>query len=221
MTITNTAKPGSKPDSESLQKDPGYRKILELDFSDMIPFVFSNIRRPGIIPLFYMALNTASLLFIILFALWSLQRGQITTGNILGQFFAGIVVGSILVIPPHEILHGVAYRILGARKIRFGMDLQQFIFYVTVDRFPISRRELTFLALTPFVIINMVTITVTALWASQFAIFSAALLLSHNMMCIGDFAMISYSFSRKGEIYTYDDVSLKKSYFFEKEEKPL
>lgn len=221
MTITNQAKPGSKPDSDSLQQDPGYRKILELDFSDMIPFVFSNIRRPGIISLFYIALNTASLLFIILFALWSLQKGQITTGKVLGQFFAGIVAGSILVIPPHEILHGVAYRLLGARKIRFGMDLQQFIFYVTVDRFPISRRELVFLALTPFVVINVAAITVTALWAGQFTIFTAALLLSHNMMCIGDFAMINYSFSRKGDIYTYDDISLKKSYFFEKGEKPL
>jgi hypothetical protein len=221
MTITNAAKSREKPDSETLHEDPGYRKILELDFSDMIPFVLSNIRKPSIISIFYMALNTASLLFIIIYALWSIKSGQITIGRILGQFGAGIVAGSILVIPPHELLHGAAYRLLGARKIRFGMDLQQFIFYVTADRFPISRKELVFLALTPFIIINIVTITVTVLWASQITLFSASLLLSHNIMCIGDFAMINYAIDQKGEFYTYDDISKKRSYFYERAEKSL
>ncbi|MCK4880761.1 MAG: DUF3267 domain-containing protein, partial [Bacteroidales bacterium] len=156
-----------KPDAETLQNDPGYRKILELDFSEMIPFVFSNIRKRGVIPLLYMTINAASLLFIILYAVWSVNSGQLKGGRIFWQIITGIVAGSILVIPPHEMLHGLAYRMLGARKIRFGVDLQQFIFYVTADRFPISRRELAFLALTPFVIINMIIIAVTTVWATQ------------------------------------------------------
>ncbi len=204
-----------KPDAETLQNDPGYRKILELDFSEMIPFVFSNIRKRGVIPLLYMTINAASLLFIILYAVWSVNSGQLKGGRIFWQIITGIVAGSILVIPPHEMLHGLAYRMLGARKIRFGVDLQQFIFYVTADRFPISRRELAFLALTPFVIINMIIIAVTAVWATQLTLFSASLLLSHNIMCIGDFAMISYAYSQKGGLYTYDDIEKKRSYFFE------
>ena len=121
-------------------------------------------------------------------------------------------------IPPHELLHGLAYRLLGARKIKFGMDLQQFIFYVTADRFPISKKELAVLAMTPFVLINLGLIALTATWISQFTIFSASLLLCHNIMCIGDFAIISYAFSQKGELFTYDDIEKKKSYFFERKE---
>ncbi|MCD4710589.1 MAG: DUF3267 domain-containing protein [Bacteroidales bacterium] len=217
MTIKKPTRSKKIPDAETLQKDSRYRKILELDFSEMIPFVLSNIRKRGVIPLLYMTINAATLLFIIFYAVWSVKSGQLSAGKIFWQIVAGIVAGSILVIPPHEILHGLAYRMLGARKIRFGVDLQQFIFYVTADRFPISRRELAFLALTPFVIINMVIIVVTAGWATQITLFFTSLLLSHNIMCIGDFAMVSYAFSQKGELYTYDDTDKKRSYFFERE----
>ena len=217
MTNTKATESKKKPDAETLQKDPEYRKILELDFSEMIPFVLSNIRKRGVIPLLYMIINAASLLFIIFYTIWSVHSGQLKAGRIFWQIITGIMAGSILVIPPHEILHGLAYRMLGARKIRFGVDLQQFIFYVTADRFPISRRELAFLALTPFIIINMVIIAVTAVWATHITLFSASLLLSHNIMCIGDFAIVSYTFSQKGELYTYDDTDKKKSYFFKRE----
>jgi hypothetical protein len=215
MTITKTEKRRKIPDAETLQKNPGFRKILELDFNEMIPFVLSNIRKRGLSPLFYLTLNTVSLLFIIFYALLSLKSGHVNAGKLFIQFLVGILAGSILVIPPHEILHGLAYRILGAQKIFFGVDLHQFIFYVTADRFPISKKELAFLALTPFVVINMVVIIFTALWAHHLTLFSASLLLSHNVMCIGDFAMIGYAYSHKGEMITYDDPQKKKSYFFE------
>jgi len=210
-----------RPDAETLENDPGFRKILELDFSEMIPFVLSNIRRPGMIHLFYISLNTISLLFIVFYAVWSVNTGRLNVGGVLLQFFTGMLAGSFLVIPPHELLHGMAYKILGARKIRFGMDLKQFIFYVTADRFTISRRELAFLALTPFVSINAVILSVTAFWATPHLLFSASLLLFHNIMCIGDFAMISYAYNQHGELYTYDDTARKMTLFFERDRKSL
>jgi hypothetical protein len=218
MTNTKPGKPKLRPDAETLQGENGYRKILELDFSEMIPFVLSNIRKGGVIPLLYMSINLIFLFFIILYAAWSVKNGSLNAGKIFWQIVAGVLAGSILVIPPHEILHGLAYRLLGARKIKFGMDLQQFIFYVTADRFPISKKELAFLAMTPFVLINLGLIALTATWVSQYTLFFASLLLCHNIMCIGDFAIISYAFSQKGELYTYDDTELKKSYFFIREE---
>jgi len=201
-----------------LVEDPDYRMILELDFSEMIPFVLSNIRKRGIIPLFYISINAGFLFFIILYIVWTLRMGSLSAGKIFWQIVAGILAGSIVVIPPHELLHGLAYRILGARKIRFGADFQQFIFYVTADRFPISKKELTFLAMVPFAFMNVAIISLTAVWASHLTLFSASLLLSHNIMCIGDFAIINYAFSQKGELFTFDDIGKKKSYFFERQE---
>ena len=97
------------------------------------------------------------------------------------------------------------------------MDLQQFIFYVTAHRFTISKGQLAFLAMTPFVLINLVLITLTLVWLQQYALFSATLLFFHNIMCIGDFAVLNYACRHKGDLYTYDDTGTKKSYFFARE----
>ncbi len=218
MTNSKSGLSKKNPDAETLQQDPAYRIVLELEFDQIIPFVLTNIRKRGFIPLFYISINAAFLFFIILYVIWNVRLGSLSAGKISWQIVAGVLAGSILVIPPHELLHGLAYRILGARKIRFGVDLQQFIFYVTADRFPISKRELAFLAMVPFVIMNLAIISLTAAWASQFTLFSATLLLSHNIMCIGDFAMISYAYSQKGALYTFDDTVKKKSFFFERRE---
>jgi len=206
----------SKPDVDTLQNDPLYRKILELDFSEMTPFVLKNIRGNEKVAVLFMALNLATVIFIVMYVVWGLTWDHFDGRQVIWQMLTGVLAGSILIIPPHEILHGIAYRLLGARKIRFGVDFQQFIFFVTADRFPISRNELRFLALTPFIIINTVCIALTATWFTDWVLFSATLLLSHNIMCIGDFALTSYANRNTGEIYSYDEIENKKSYFYEK-----
>ena len=206
----------SRPDVHTLQNDALYRKILELDFSEMTPFVLNHIGGKERMAVLFMGLNLATAIFILIYILWGLTGGQLDGGRVFWQILGGIFSGSILIIAPHELLHGLAYRILGARRIRFGVDFQQFIFFVTADRFPISRNELRFLALAPFVVINAATIAVTALWFTEWTLLSATLLLSHNIMCIGDFALTSFANKHRGEIWSYDEIENKKSYFYEK-----
>jgi hypothetical protein len=206
----------SRPDVHTLQNDALYRKILELDFSEMTPFVLNNIGGKERMAVLFMGLNLATAVFILVYILWGLTGDQLDGGRVFWQILGGIFSGTILIIAPHELLHGLAYRILGARHIRFGVDFQQFIFFVTADRFPITRNELKFLALAPFVVINAATIAVTAIWFTEWTLLSATLLLSHNIMCIGDFALTSFANKQRGELYTYDEIENKKSYFYQK-----
>ena len=212
MTSTRSSR---VPDVEKLQHDPGYRQILELDFNDMIPSVLSSIRKRSVISYFFAFLNLGLFVFIILYILLGLIESQLTWSMILKQSLSGLFAGSILVIPLHELLHGLAYRILGARKIRFGADLQQLIFFVTADRYPVSGNELYFLAMTPFFVINMATVAITAVWFPQVILFPAFFLLSHNIMCIGDFALANYVLRAQKKVFTYDETEKKKSYFYE------
>ncbi len=207
-----------KPDVNTLQHDPQFNKILELDFSNMTPFVLNNIRGREKMAVLYMVLNLSTALFILLYLVWGLSSDQFGGRTVFWRMGAGILAGTILIIPPHEILHGIAYRFLGARHIRFGVDLHQFIFFVTADRFPISKNELRFLAMTPFVVINAVCIGITAIWHPDWALFSATLLLSHNIMCIGDFALTSYVNKIQGKVYSFDEIEKKKSFFYELKE---
>lgn len=203
-----------QPDLTTLQSNPSYQKILELDFSNMTPFVLDNIKGREKMAVLFLVLNLSTALFILIYLVWGLTWDRFDGRMVFWRIGAGILAGTILIIPPHEILHGLAYRMLGARHIRFGVDMQQFIFFVTADRFPISRNEIQFLAMTPFVTINVLTIGLTAIWFPDWILFSATLLLSHNIMCIGDFALSSYVNKVKGKLYSYDEIDKKKSYFY-------
>lgn len=205
-----------KPDVNTLKNDPGFRQILELDFDDMIPFVLDNIKKRSFFSVLYAVLNTALLVFIIYEIISGLMSRQLTWSLIIKQSLTGIFAGSILVIPVHELLHGIAYRIIGARAIRFGADLQQFIFFVTADRYPVTGKELYFLAMTPFVVINLLAAVITILWFPQAILFSSFFLFSHNIMCIGDFAIVNCVRQQAPRrVYSFDEIENKKSYFYE------
>ena len=204
------------PGVETLRSGKEYQLVQELGFQEMIPFVLSHIRERGIMSLIYLGVNLGMLIVIVLYIFAGFLDQQLTWGGLIGQSLAGIFTGSILVIPLHELVHGVAYRLLGAKKIRFGADFQQFIFFVTADRYPVSGRQLHFLALAPFVVINILTIALTLSLFPQKLLFSGFLLLSHNIMCIGDFAIANYVQRADRKLYSFDEPDEKKSYFYEK-----
>lgn len=216
--MTNGASTPSsrRPEVNKLLHDPDYSLILELDFNNMIPFVLSNIRRKSFFSFFYLAVNLGLLSLTLYIIILGLMENQLPWLMIIKQSIIGILAGSILVIPLHELLHGVAYRILGARSIKFGADMQQLIFFVTADRHVVSGLELQFLAMTPFVVINIVTVILSLFWFPQLKLLSAIFLFSHNIMCIGDFALANYVVLLKTKVYTYDEPENKKSYFYAK-----
>ncbi len=216
MTKKLSSRSSRIPDVEMLQNDPAYRQILILEFNDMIPFVLANIKRRSIVSFLYAAVNLVLLAVIVVFTALGLIESQLSWPTIIIHSITGILAGSILVIPLHESLHGLAYRIVGARKIRFGADLQQLIFFVTADQYPVSGKELYFLALAPFLVINAATIFIIATWFPEMILFPAFFLLSHNIMCIGDFALVNFVLLNKNKLYTFDEMSKRESYFYEK-----
>jgi len=215
MTTGTGNKGFTRPEAGKLLQDPRFKQILELDFGDMIPFVLSNIKRRSMISILYASVNIGLLLFILVYTVRGLTADEFSWSLVINQSLTGIAAGSMLIIPVHELLHGLAYRILGARKIHFGADMNQMIFYVTADRYPVSGYELYFLAMLPFLVINMITTLVIILWVPQIILFGSLLLLSHNIMCIGDFAIMNYVFHHTNRIFTFDLVKERKSYFFE------
>lgn len=202
------------PDFEQMQNEDLYTKILELDFDEMIPFVLSNIKRKGLMSGLFIAVNVIGLLSIGALSIWGIYTGWISWSRFVMQLILGFLAGSIVVIPFHELLHGLAYKILGAKKIKFGANLQHLFFFVSAHRFPVNRKELYFLALFPFGVLNLTLLLVSLLWLTQYSILLGFLLLSHNLMCIGDFAITNFVLKEKEEVFTYDEPEIKKSFFY-------
>jgi hypothetical protein len=204
------------PDAHTLRSSSEYRLTLELDFQDMVPFVMEHIRKKGLISTLFFLYNGMFLAAFALLLILSILKGGLTWRSGILQGLLGLVAGSIAVIPLHELLHGLAYRLLGARKIIFGADLTQFIFYVTADQYPVSGRQILFIAASPFVVINMTGILSCSFWFPEAWMFFGIFLLSHNIMCIGDFAIGNYILNKKRtRLYSFDDPPAKKSYFYE------
>jgi hypothetical protein len=216
MTKKALFKRSGAPDLEQLQNEAEYSQILELNFDDMIPFVLSNIRKKGWMSWLFIAINIAALTGIGIYSIWGIRSGWITWSGFVIQFLLGVFAGSLLIIPFHELLHGLAYKLLGARKIQFGANLKQFFFYVSADKFPVNRRELLFLAMLPFIVVNAALLLAAIFWIPQYTVSCAFLLLSHNLMCIGDFAISNYATIEKGEVISYDEAEKRKCYFYKR-----
>ncbi|TFG88510.1 MAG: DUF3267 domain-containing protein [Candidatus Atribacteria bacterium] len=204
------------PSVETLRSDPAYQLVHELGFQEMVPFVMTQIKKRGFFSWFYFSVNLFMLAILLIFSVKGLIDQSFSWKRLVVVALTGITAGSFLIIPIHELLHGLAYRFLGARKIIFGADLTQLIFYVTVNRYPVSGNQVHILTLTPFIIINLLTIAASAFLFPGGLLFSTFFLLSHNIMCIGDFAISGFIARTRGRIYTFDEPERKMSYFYQK-----
>ena len=202
-------------DPRELRESERYRLLKRLEFDDILDFVLENIRKRNPVTFLFYLVNALFLAAIIAWIIWSRWHLDSAWKSLILQGVAGLFCGSFLIIPFHEALHALAYKMMGAPRIHFGKDLRQLLFYVAVDRYVINHRELTLLALTPFIGINVLMVAMTLLFFPQILTFTLFLLVSHNVMCIGDFAMSGFAWEyRHNRIVTYDEMDSKTSYFY-------
>ena len=136
--------------------------------------------------------------------------------RIITHTLLGAIIFPLLIIPVHEGLHILPYFISGARKIKIGMDLSQYMFYVTAHRHVVTPTIFRIVAIIPFIVISLATfflvLCLPGLWKWSLSLF----LFVHATMCAGDFAMLNfYHINKSRKIYTWDDADLKEAYFYE------
>ncbi len=199
---------------EDLEDQCKYRELLKIPYDELITFVLDYIRRKSGLMIFFWA---TCLIFLGLALTVRINiAGYFPIKNILFHSFLGFVVFPILSIPVHEGLHIIPYFLGGARSIRIGMDLKQYMFYVTAHRHVTSPAQFKFVALVPFLVTSLVLLylvfTLPGLWKWSLSLF----LFVHATMCAGDFAMLNFYFlNRRKKIYTWDDFDKKIAYFYE------
>ena len=116
----------------------------------------------------------------------------------------------------HELLHGIALKFTGAKKIHFGAYLKKFIFYAEANRFVVNKKQFLVIALTPLFVIKIITIIgVSLFFYSPLMYFFIFVMSAHSLFCAGDIALLSifYSFGND-KIFSFDEKTEKKSYYF-------
>jgi hypothetical protein len=199
---------------EDLEDHSKYRQILEISYNDLVPFILDYLKRITGVTIFFWSvciifLGTA--IRIRMNVAWYYPYKEILFHSILGMIFL-----PLLCIPVHELLHILPYYISGARKIRIGMDLKQYLFYVTAHRYVATSLQFRIVAIVPFVMISTALVffilTMPGLWKWSLSLF----LFVHSTMCAGDFALLNFYFTKKGrKVFTWDDADKKIAYFYE------
>lgn len=208
----------ANPTIQELQNEEQFELIAELDHKQIKEFVVNQLSEGGWMVKSYMIYQVLMLVL----------AGFIVTRSIIFAFennltplyyiIAALVFGLTLLIVFHELLHGVAIKFTGAKKVNYGAYFRKFIFYAEADRHVLNKTQFAFIALTPFVVIKILTGLGIILFFHHPAVYFLVFVMSaHSLFCAGDIGLLSV-FNNHGnsEIYTYDVKAEKKSYYFKR-----
>jgi hypothetical protein len=199
---------------EDLEDQSKYRQILSISYNNLIDFILDYLRRKSGLMVFFW--SACILFFGISLTIRIDISGYYPLKNILLHSMLGLVIFPILIIPLHEFLHIIPFFLAGAKDIRVGMNLKQYIFYVTAHRHVAPSGQFKVVALIPFILVTLVLffliLFLPGLWKWSLSV----LLFVHTTMCAGDFALLNfYWLNRRKKIYTWDDADEKMAYFYE------
>ncbi|MCB0695472.1 MAG: DUF3267 domain-containing protein [Lewinellaceae bacterium] len=123
---------------------------------------------------------------------------------------------AFLLVVPHEWIHGLAYRWVGAPNIRYTAIWKKFIFTAQAPDFVANAREFRIVALAPFVLIST-ALLILFLLIPDHRLMISSMLLTHTAFCSGDIGLLSYFHQHRQEaLVTYDDADGLRSYFYVK-----
>ncbi len=199
---------------EDLEDPCKYRQILKIPYDELVTFVLDYIKRKSGLMVFFWS---ACILFLgIAFTVRLNISGYFPFRNIFFHTLLGLVVFPLLCVPVHELLHIIPYYLTGAKRIRVGMDLKQYMFYVTAHRHVATANQFRVVAVIPFLLVSIallfLVLILPGLWKWSFSL----LLFAHATMCAGDFAILNFYFlNRRKKLYTWDDFDKKIAYYYE------
>lgn len=208
----------ANPSIEELQKSDEYELIAELNHKQIKAFVIEQLSAGGWLVKSYMIYQVLMITLGAFIITWSVILAFQHQYLPLYWVIAALVFCFSLLIIIHELLHGIAIKASGAKKVNYGAYFRKFIFYAEADQHVLNKPQFTFIALAPFVTIKVLTILGCLLtFHHPLAFFISLVMCAHSLFCAGDIGLLSLFYRNKDvDIYTYDMRAEKKSYYFKK-----
>ncbi|HET7000912.1 MAG TPA: DUF3267 domain-containing protein [Puia sp.] len=200
-------------------EEKGYVLLDEMSHEEIKPFVKKYITKGTWYSSIYYSSVLLSFSFVIFFCVKLHHSGNYSIGRIFLRMSLGVLL-TFALVPFHELIHGVAYKLLGAKNTSYDVHLKKFYFLAIADKFVTGRREFVIIALAPFLIISLALLMALFLTGDPWKITLFTTLLIHSIACSGDFALLSYfEFNKNKNVVTYDDKEKGVSFFFGLENK--
>lgn len=206
----------ANPTLEELRNSGRYELLHELEHQQVKEFVLRQIASGSRLIRYFSVYQG----LMILTGLFFITRTVILAfrGNLLPLYY---ILGAIfftftLLILVHELLHALAFKLTGAKRVSIGAYLKKFIFYAEADLHVLNRKQFTLVALTPFVVVKLLSAAGIILsLGNPLMYFWIFMMCIHSLFCAGDIGMLDYFYHyNEGAIYTVDVKKEKKSYFY-------
>lgn len=186
-----------------------------LNHNDILEFIKPWLKKKNIYTISYNLSVMAGFLVVGAFVGIMLAKGEFNF-EIMNQFLLGVLIG-FLIIPIHELLHGIAYKILGAETVQYRTVWKKLLFYAAAEGFPAGYKEFRFIALLPFTVITLIGILLIFLSGFEWTVIMLGFIITHVACCGGDFGLLSYMYEHKDEeMITIDDMEKGETYFLVK-----
>lgn len=194
------------PSIEELNNN--YKAIEILDINNPKPFFKRQAKEST-------WLLQAHLLLFLVFGIWYVTTIIGTSDYTLGvkSFFAAVAALILFLVPIHEGIHAIAFKILGAPKVGFEFKPKKLAVYTTAYNFVIDKKQMIFAAIVPFAIITPALIAMLFIYPDYKA-YWLALLAMHTNACSGDMIIINLMLRTKTQLYTYDSKEMMEGYYF-------
>ncbi len=210
----------ANPTIDSLRNSGDYELLAQLNHHQIKEFVIDQLANNGKIIKIYMIYQ----ILMIATGMFFFTRSIVLAfqGSPVQLYFslAALVFCFSVLIVIHELLHGIALKLAGAKRVTYGGYLKKFIFYAEADQFVINRKQFAFIALTPLFVVKLVTlIGIIFLFDQPVFYFLIFVMSAHSLFCAGDIGLLSVFYKIKNiEIFTFDVKAEKTSYFFKRNE---
>src|SRR6201989_3055301 len=132
----------------------GYVLLDEMNHVKIKPFVKNYITKKTRFSYIYYLSVLLSFSFLLFFCVKLHLSENYPVSRILLRVALGILL-ILALVPIHELIHGLAYKLLGAKNTSYDVHLKKFYFLAIADKFVTSEREFKIIALAPFLIISV------------------------------------------------------------------
>lgn len=206
------------PTINELTESGNFELVTTLGHSNIKEFVFGQISKRSGLTIVYMAYQLIMVLTGVLFLGYAVYIAFHGNFDMLSYSVIALVFSFSALVILHELMHGIALKLTGASKINYGGNLKKFIFYAEADMHVINRNQFYFIALTPLVLVKIISFAgIIVFHAHPLLFFFVILMCLHSLFCAGDIGLMSFfSSHNKSDIYTFDNHSERKSYFFKR-----
>lgn len=189
--------------------------IATIRHNDIKTFVQVSFEKNGKFKTTYLTLATLSSTFFA--ALCTYETIMLTRGGQPGNIFQilfGIAFSFSILVIIHELLHGIAYKLHGAKKVYYGGNIRKFQFYAASHLEVFNAHQFKRIALAPFITVSVLCVALIIIFPSYIP-FLLTVLCVHSIFCGGDFMFLHFMDQYDADkLHTYDDRDKAESYFY-------